>query len=263
MMEKSKFISEPLLTGNISLRCGEELYADFSMNAAFSLPKTDVIKVYLLSERKGIAPINAGTARRGGDAFYLSGAVELPDGCRPDDIDGAEVVQKNVFTERRTTLARVSFDDGQIKTPLQNGAEALEGVKEMLSRGHGGDAFLIKTDFLKREAEKLERVDFPVKGFRWYRVNDIYENFSLSAIRHILSSAHTQNCLLKSGFFLIGINGGGNFAAVAVAYSGMMPPLERADDCRRCILNNGTHYAAVGILLEPDGQYFAKISDEM
>lgn len=261
-MEKAKFISEPSLTGSISLRCEEEVLIDFSLNTDFVLPKTDVIKIYIFSSCKKIPPINAGTARRGGNAFFLSGTVDFPKDFSFSDADGAEIVQKNVFTEEQTTLARVYFecDEEKIKTPLENASEALENVKATLSNAHDGGAFQKQIDYLNCRIRKFQKADFPVSGFEWYRINDIYEDFMLTSIHHVLSSEHTLNCLLRRGFYLLGINGG--YVAVAVMYAkGEEPPLERADDCRREYLSDGASSpcAVAGILIEPDGQYFTTV----
>lgn len=96
--------------------------------------------------------------------------------------------------------------------------------------------------------------------YEWYRVSDIKQTFSLSAIEHIVFTPSFMQSFVRSGCWFLGDCSNTNIFALCIATDSSFPnPMENALDCCRTFPTISALYCVVGIGLFEDGQYFCKI----
>jgi len=106
-----------------------------------------------------------------------------------------------------------------------------------------------------RQISELAYVqDCPVEGYDWHKLNVPEETIELSSVRHLVETERFLKAYQKSRILLVGKKNK-NILALALKYNGHNP-FDNAEDCA---LKKGDYWI-VGILLEEDGQYFAKIN---
>lgn len=284
MWEKSKEFKSDSSWGSIRLTCNDGLKTDMHINLKDALANTDVIKVYLSSSANPSADkINGGLAEGKDREYKISKMVDMPKGFSAEDVDTAEVVRKNVFTEESEIISRISFKDEAenlterltylrenpaykdylkeaetLNSPVENCAEALENLKQTLSKTNTPDAcsyymekICAMADNFPQANEKLPTI------FIWHKIDTLAHIFPLSSFRHILSSEGAVHSFQKYYYYLLGINKQENLLCIAIPIDADEPcPVPHVEDCCVYLSGKNCHYCTVCISLEQDGQYF-------
>ena len=288
MWEKSKEFKSDSSWGSIRLTCNDGLKTDMHINLKDALSNTDVIKVYLSSSSKPHADkINGGLAEGKNKEYKISKMVDIPKGFSAEDIDTAEIVRKNVFTEETEIISKVSFKSHEndlserltylrenpayrdylkeaesLNSPLENCTEALENLKETLSRTNMPNANSYYMEKVCTVAESFPVTDEKLPTiFVWHKIDTLAQIFPLSSFRHILSAEGTMHSFQKYYYYLLGINKQENSLCIAIPIDADEPcPVPHVEDCCVYLSGKNCHYCTVCISLEQDGQYFMALS---
>lgn len=287
MWKKEAKINSEYVIGDMELSYDGNLKIYVYASILKPLERTDVIKIHLCSgTNPDIPSINGGLAEVVDGKFTLSKVISLPPGILPHHIDRAEIVEKNVFTEECKVLCRVEFskeDDNSdllmqklnylkenqayrqyldeaenLSTPLENGAMALERLKEVLSKDIPQNAHILHMEKAKATAEKFAiSNDGMPKGYIWHRINTLAPLFETTGFYHILSSDGVFQSFQKFYHYFVGIGQDCNIVCIAIPVdSADICPLPHVQDCCVYIKGKMCSYCTVCISFEPDGQYF-------
>lgn len=130
MSEKSKIICTDAISGSISIKADDSIRIRLNVTLTEALNETDVIKLVLTSSNHPeLSPINAGTAEMNGNDFRLSKTVDSFSPYNADDIDTAEIIRKNVFTQECEPLIKVCFAEPK-KEPAEDDFKAIESDEQ-------------------------------------------------------------------------------------------------------------------------------------
>lgn len=292
MSANSKIISGENLSGNISLSKENGLHIKLHLSLEKPLHKTDVIKLNLISSsRPDLPPFNCGTAEGEGRNFRLTKNIANPAPYSIDEIDTAEIISKNVFTEEITPLIRISFAEEKeeypdldairkklsylkenefykayldtadsIPTPMETAEETLKDLYKTLCPTHHEEAEKVYMQYIREFADNQIKTDFPIDGYSWYRCVGFAPPVNASSMEHIFASA--EGNLKKHGHWILGIKNDEDIVCIAIPTDCDAPnPLPHIDDCTVYIpsTNPNTEYCTVCISFQPDGQYFMPI----
>lgn len=292
MSANSKIISADGLTGNISLSKENGLHIKLHLTLEKPIAKTDVIKLNLTSSsRSDHPPLNCGTAEGEGKDFRLTKNIVNPSPYSADEIDTAEIISKNVFTEEITPLAKISFAEEKedypdldaireklsylkenefykayldtadsTPSPMETAEETLKDLYKVLTPTHHEGADKVYMEYIREFADKQIKADFPIEGYEWYRCAQSNPPINASAMEHIFAEVEAN--LKKYGHWILGIKNDENIICIAIPTGCDEPnPLPHIDDCTVYIPSSqpNTEYCTVCISFQPDGQYFMPI----
>lgn len=283
MWEKSREFKSDLFWGDIRLSYEGSLKTDMHINLKEALASTDVIKVYLFSSSKPHTDkINGGLAEGKNREYKISKMVDMPKGIFAEDIDTAEIVRKNVFTEESETICTISFKNEDefserltylrenpaykeylreaesLNSPVENCAEALENLKQTLSKANTPHASSYYMEEIRHVAESFPKTSEKLpEVFVWHKTDTLAHIFPLSSFRHILSAEGVLKSFEKYYYYLIGIHKDENLICIAIPIDADEPcPIPHVEDCCVYLSGRNCHYCTVCISLEEDGQYF-------
>lgn len=286
-MSETKSICTPEVVGSITLKSENGVSVDMELTMAEPMADTDVIKLLLYPSEEQL-PINCGTAEAVGDKICLT--KSFSDNF---NVDEAEIIRKNVFTEETFSLAKVCYakeealaddadmdeirrklellqehpaykaylsEEDSLKSPIEAAAEALDKLQEVLSRFNEEDDCKRYMDKIINTAKKYEFVNYMPSCFKWYRITDINAFSGITSMEHILYTADVADLFKMYGHYLLGLKE--NIACIAVPVRcGVANPIRHIDDCTVYIHSPepDLEYCTVCISFEPDGQYFMPI----
>lgn len=292
MAEKIIAISQNGASGNITINDDDGIEIDMQLSLDAPLPETDVIKLNLILSNNSDTVINCGTAEMISDTFCLSKTINTS-----EKIDIVEIIRKNVFTEEVVPIARICFEQetqeqnddlseiqnklsyleqnpaymsylsiaDELKSPIENAAEALDNLRFTLSGAHAPDAAKQNMEFIRKAMSAYEIITHNMPAeFTWYRVTSIDPPADISCFNHIIYTADVLACFARYGHYLLGIKHNADIICFAIPTKNNAPnPIRHIDDCTVYIRPDGLkfEYCTVCVSLEPDGQYFMPICE--
>lgn len=281
MWEKSKEFKSDSNWGNIRLIYDDGLKTDVHITLKEALASTDVIKVYLSSSSNPYAEkINGGLAEGKDKEYKISKKTDIKN-LSAEDIDTAEIIRKNVFTEESEIICKILFKDDEpvdrltylrehpayraylkeaesLNSPVENCAEALENLKQTLSKSNMPNANSYYMDEICSIAENFPEANEKLPPiFVWHKIDALAHIFPLSSFRHILSAEGVIRSFEKYYYYLLGINKNEKLLCIAVPIDADdLCPIPHVEDCCVYLMGKNCHYCTVCISLEQDGQYF-------
>lgn len=289
MSVDSKIISANGFSGNISLSKENGIHIKLHLTAENPIQSTDVIKLNLTSSHHKLPPFNCGTAEGNGKDFRLTKNIDIPYPYSNEEIDTAEIILKNVFTEDCEVIARISFaedypdmdaireklsllqgneaykaylDMEELPSPIDTAEETLEGLYEILSPANYDGANNVYMDYIREFAESNEKIDLNIDGYSWHRCLSSAPPVNASSVEHIFSTPDIVKSIKRYGYWILGIKYDDNTICIAIPTDKDAPnPIPHIDDCTVYLPsgNENTEYCTVCISFEPDGQYFMGI----
>lgn len=179
----------------------------------------------------------------------------------------AYLCSNNIDTEKFSHFV-INTSDGKIINAypcLENEAdESLERAKNTLnSLKQSNDPEtakkIVENIFKRTSIYKKTQLPF-LSEFKWYVINNQFEFFDLSAIKHLICCE--ENAINKEPWYF-GVGSDERIYSVAVkCKNNMSNPLVNASDCavKFSVPNTNEAFFVVGILLLDDGQYFCRLS---
>lgn len=296
MAERNFEIIQNGISGNISVNNDNGISVDMNIRLDEPLPDTDVIKLNLISSTCPNSPINCGTAQMDGNVFRLIKTFSIF-----QNVDKAEIIRKNAYTENSTVLATVCFTEqpkvdnieyeiqldevqskllyleqnpayksylleaDELKSPLENAADALENLRLTLSAGNIDNAPEKIMNTIRESANEYEPVtDGLPFEFVWYKITSLKPIAEVSSFYHIINTDSVIDCFLKYGHYLLGIKKDDDVICFAIpADIGAPTPISHIDDCTVYVRppDSPFEYCTVCVSFEPDGQYFTMICE--
>ncbi len=188
-------------------------------------------------------------------------AVDVEPAEEPPSME--EVRRKLSYLQDNEAYRAYLSLSADLKSPVENAAEALENLHKVLSRSHGADAYKKCMEDIRCQVRRYEPVDGGMPPeFEWYRIDDPSPVTAAGALEHILYTPGAVRSFGIYGHYLLGIGRSENTVCVAVPVGAHDPnPISCVDDCTVYVRPEGVEheYCTVCIAFEPDGQYFMPV----
>ncbi len=195
-----------------------------------------------------------------GSLKYDKGLLLL-DRTYPISFLNSNGIQKDEITH---FSIETSIGDNILSYPLDSAGNTLDEAQKLLDKMKDTPSKNKAREISNETKEKictLKKETLPfLPDFEWYRVENTREAFSLSAIRHIVSSPSFMRSFENSRCWFIGYSEKNNVFAVCIKSKSFLPnPMENALDCCVSFDAHEETYYVVGIGLYDDGQYFVRL----
>ena len=282
-MVKTGRIDAKEITGEIKIETDKKVKVSLNARLNAPLKQGEVIKVSLVLKGDGFYEINCGTAESDGEKCTLEKDVDLP--YKNDDIEGALIILKNVFTDESRVLYEVDFlkedtlsqkldflkensayqnfleEVKHLPTPMENAQTALENLYKTLSKNSFPDAHLVYMETVRDILKDFPRVNCALpKDYIWHKVNTLSPIFNISSFEHVLSCHGVFKSFQKYYHYLVGLHIEKRQASIAIPIDvDDACPILKVEDCCVYLKSDSLYYCTVCILFEEDGQYFSPI----
>lgn len=180
-----------------------------------------------------------------------------------DSPDLDEIKQKLSYLQENPAYRSYLSLADDLKSPIENAAEALDNLHRTLSYGHEEGANKMHMESIRQTMHKYKRVNlYMPEDFQWYKVNSLSPPARISAFPHILYTPAVIHNFTVYGHYLLGIKNDADIVCIAIPVAEDDPnPMPHVDDC--CVYIRpkrlNYEYCTVCVALEPDGQYFMPI----